>query len=244
MKRFKFTFLIVSFIATVLITGCKKEPTPNTEPDYEKANLVGTVQLFDEGDEMQTPEKMFVVIEGNSFITYSETEKDGIFTLRNVPFYNNYTLYYIKDGYTGSQGAVGSTPKLGMKSTTCVNSLVLEQDTISQDTAIYFKIGISSEASGTNPKYVRFFFHEINLVSDTTFTNYSSPVRITSDPASIVFTTTDFQGLGMQSGATYFVKAYGESYYTNEYFDFVKSREIFPNLCKTNSPEAVEIVIP
>lgn len=256
MKRFLFSILIVFTIASVFFTACKEETHPDTLPDYEKANLTGAVQLFDEGNEAQNPDKMFVTIEGNEFRTYAETEKDGNFILRNVPFYSNYTLAYIKDGYgtfkiynynheyTGSEGVLPGIPKLGMKSTTCVTSLVVEQDTVSQDTSIRFKIGISSNASGTNPKYVRFLFHEINSVSDTTYSNYSSRITVKSNPASVVFTSSDFQKMGMQKGSIYFAIAYGESYHTNEYFDFITSKEVFPNLCTQSSPEPLQIVVP
>ncbi|HEY9113532.1 MAG TPA: hypothetical protein VIN10_02455 [Bacteroidales bacterium] len=256
MKRFVFSLLIVSVSVSVLLTACKPEPHPVTLPDYEKANLTGAVQLFDEGNEEQNPDKMFVTIEGNEFRTYAETEKDGNFILRNVPFYDNYILAYIKDGYgtfkiynynhefTGTEGVLPGVPKLGMKSTTCVTSLVVEQDTVRQDTSIRFNIGISYNATGTNPKYVRFLFHEINSVSDSTYSNYSPRITVKSNPASIDFTSSDFQTMGMQSGTTYFAIAYGDSFHTNEYFDFVTSKEVFPNLCAENAPSPVQIIVP
>lgn len=256
MTRFLTSFLFVSAIASVLFTACKPETHPDTVPDYEKANLAGAVQLFNEGNEPQNPDKMFVVIEGNAFLTYAETEKDGKFVMRNVPFYDKYTISYIKDGYgtfkifnynhafTGTEGVISTIPKLGMKSTTCVTSISLVQDTVRQDTALHFNISVSSGASGTNPKYVRFLFHEIISVNDTSYSNYSPPIRITSNPSSIIFTSSDCQEMGMQQGVTYFAVAYGESYHTNEYFDFVKSKEVFPNLCTENAPSPVQIIAP
>jgi len=258
MKRFIFPGLFAVSLLAVLITSCKKEEeVKNTEPDYEKANLTGTVQLFDKAKNEQSPQMMFVTIEGNTFMNYAETDKMGDFTLLNVPFYDNYTLSYIKDGYgtfkifnfnhqfTGSEGMVGVTPKLGMKSTTEVTYLTVVSDTLRQDTAIRFKIGVSkTNVSNSNPAYVRFLFHEINLVNDTSYSNYSPRIPIASNPADIVFTKADFQEMGMQTGSSYFVRAYGESYYTNEYFDFVKLKEVFPNLYIVNSPSAIEIIAP
>ena len=252
MKKYIFSFLVILFAIPVLFTSCKDDPIPpDTKPDYEKANLTGYVELFDQADNVQPLDKMYVTIEGNSFMTYAETEKVGTFLLRNVPFYNNYTISYIKEGYgtfkiynynhaySDAQCVIDTIPQLGMKSTTGVTSLV-----VVQGESVQFNISISTSASFSSPKYVRFLFHEINSVSDTTYSNYSAPIEITSNPASIVFTAADFQKIGMQSGSTYFAKAYGESYHTNQYFDFITSKEVFPNLCTEESAPSVEIVVP
>lgn len=257
MKRIVFSAFSIAMVASLMLTACKKEIPPDTEPDYEKANLAGNVLLFDQAKNAETPQKMFVLIEGNSFATYAETDKQGAFLLQNVPFYDNYTLSYIKDGYgtykifnfnhqyTGSAGTVGSTPKLGMKSTSCVTSLTVVNDTTMPDTLVQFRVTVSAgNVTSENPAYVRFFFHEIDAVSDSTFTNYSPHIPIQTKTADIYFSPSDFLEFGLQSGASYFVKAYGDSYYSNVYFDFVKSREVFPNLCTVNSPGALEIVVP
>jgi hypothetical protein len=128
---------------------------------------------------------------------------------------------------------------LGRSSTTTITALASQL--VSGDLAINPSLAPAPAAGA--PRYVRLFFHTANTASNTVYTKYSEIYTVRNNPGNIVLTKTYLNGLGFASGATIWVKAYGESFWSNIYTDPGLSREVFPNLNAT-SAAAISVVVP
>jgi hypothetical protein len=63
------------------------------------------------------------------------------------------------------------------------------------------------------------------------------------NPYEVTLSQNDLLNAGFSSGQTLYVKAYGDSFWSNEYFDPELDRKVFPNLNK-NAAAAVSFVVP
>ena len=73
---------------------------------------------------------------------------------------------------------------------------------------------------------------------------YHSPTFISQiNPYQSTLTQTELINAGFTSGQTVYVKAYGESYWSNEYLDVNLNKKVFPNL-NTVSANAVSFIVP
>ena len=88
------------------------------------------------------------------------------------------------------------------------------------------------EPAGTvdTPKYVRLFYSENENVSSSNYIFYSDEYKVSEETFNIPITKEDLNNMGFESGTTVYIKAYGESYWSNSYEDPSSSKMVFPNL--------------
>lgn len=234
MKKFIYLIIATSFI----FVSCEKdEPKTNSDSVLTKANVVGEVELFDEFGNSVSDERMMVYMENTSETFWGETEKDGSFRVPNVTYFDNYKVSYEKDGfgtykrfrfkheYTGNEGSI-SKVSLGKKSTAYCSTLLLTQ---SNDTT-HFHLSLAG-GSEAGKRKVRLLFHTIPLISNEVFSHYT--VKFTANnPQPIISLSKEYleNEVGLISGQTYYVQAYGDSYYSNAYFDDEAQKQVLPNL--------------
>lgn len=231
----------------LLATACSKDDDP--APDPTVAPITGTVALYDEGTSTAERNGMTVTVDGSTL--RATTAADGKFTINDVPF-GTKTLVFEKAGYgtyrvfnvdhrsnSGLGTVLTNTISLGRSSTTTITDLTGAAsggDYVVNPTT-------APAASNGAPKYVRLFFHTANTVSNTVYTRFSEAYTIRINPGNITLTKTFLNGLGFASGSTIYVRAYGESFFSNNYTDPSLSREVFPNQNAT-SAAAIAVVVP
>lgn len=226
------------FVFLIVLASCDKdEPNNNSDSILAKANISGHVSLFDEFGKIVSNERMMISMEGGGQTFWAESEKDGSFLVPNVLYFNNYTTIYEKDGfgtyksfgfnhqYTGAEGNLSSV-NLSMKSTAYCSSLLVSQ---SNDTT-HFHLSLAG-GSDAGKRRIRLLFHTIEQISNETFSHYT-PKFQANNPQPTISLSKDYllNEVGLISGETYFVQAYGDSYYSNSFFDEYQQKRALPNL--------------
>jgi len=243
----KLDYLTLGLIVLVGFTSCSKDDDQTPEP-ITKANIIGSVNLYDEGTTQIDNSGMTIKLEGTEFS--STTDSQGDFTLSEVPF-GSYTLVYEKSGFgtfkkfdlehtnTGSSTVV-ETPSLGQKSTTSVTNL-----TVSSNANFPVILGATTNPAGNqaNTRYIRFFFSTDSDVSHENYDSYLETFPANISPYNLNLSQASLDALDFASGSTVYVKCYGESFWGNSYSDPDLNRDIFPNLNPTSAP-AVSFVVP
>jgi hypothetical protein len=240
-------YLSLAIGLLLLATACSKDDDP--EPAPTTAPITGTVALYDEATTAVEKNGMTVTVEGSTL--KATTAADGKFTINDVPF-GNKTLVFEKAGYgthrvfnvdhksnNGLGTVLTNTVSLGRSSSTSITALsgaAAAGDYLINPTT-------SPAASNGAPKYVRLFFHNASTVSNTVYTRFSEAYTIRINPGNITLTKTFLNGLGFASGSTIYVRAYGESFFSNAYTDPTLTRDVFPNL-NNSSAAAIAIVVP
>jgi hypothetical protein len=245
----KLNYLTLCLVVLFGFTSCSKDDDTTPEPIIE-ADIVGSVNLYNEGVTPIDNSNMTVKVEGISPSITATTDIDGKFVLTDVPF-GTYTLVYEKAGFgtfkkfniahtsTGLSTIITDTPSLGQVSTTQITGLEVN---VSGDNII---LSITTDPAGnsSNRRYVRYFLSANSNVSDETYT-YFSPVFISQiNPNDITISRDDLVSAGFTSGQTVYVKAYGDSFWSNTYNDPNLQRSVFPNL-NINSVDSVSFVVP
>jgi len=230
----------LTLLLLVLASCAKDEPDP---PDADKSDVFGSVKLFDEGQTQISNAGMVVSIEGTVPLISDTSDADGDFRLKDVLF-GNITVVYSKEGYgtyklinlphnnTGQHNQL-PTPVLGQLSSTSVIGLT---DSVGTDNVRLF-ITIDPEATVDGPKYVRLFFGLVNTVD---FNEYTSTFKLTfieQSPNEVLLTPIQLSNLGFSSGETVYVKVYGDSFYSNDYFDPGTGFQVFPNVSPVSASE-------
>ena len=72
---------------------------------------------------------------------------------------------------------------------------------------------------------------------------YSATYVAQINPFQVTLSQTDLINAGFTSGQTVYVKAYGESYWSNEYLDSDLNKMIFPNL-NLSTTNSVSFIVP
>jgi len=253
MKRTKriFTGLILSVIGILFITlnSCKDDVVC-AYPDLTGGDISGNVLLFDDLKNPMDRSGMVVSIVGTIPLIFDTTDADGNFTLEDIDF-GNYSLSYAKEGY-GTYLAdvahnnddcelVTNMPQfyLGQRSTTSVLTLS------AQNIAAHVEIDLTISPAGTTeiPRYVRLFFKNQSDVSSSSYDFESGSLIVESNALNVNLSIGEFGQMGFISGDLIYVKAYGDSYYSNDYYNFLQERFVFPN---TNiiSPPNGEFIVP
>lgn len=233
-------FIIALFVLAGYSSCTKDEPNP---PDASKSDVFGSMKLFDEGQTQISSEGMAVSIEGSIPLNTDTSDADGNFRLLDVLF-GNITVVYSKEGYgtykliniphdnTGQHNEL-PTPVLGQLSSTEVTDLTF---TVGTDNVRLF-ITIDPEGTVDEPKYVRLFFGSVNTVDYNEYTSTFKMTLITPVPNEVLLTPIQLSNLGFQSGETVFVKVYGDSFYSNDYFDPETGFQVFPNVNPISASE-------
>lgn len=242
-----------TWYALALLIGLAACKNDSDNPDQTPAGgkIQGSVTLFDDRTNPLDDGGMTVSVQGTTPLRQATTTSTGSYTIENVPT-GNYTLVFEKAEYgtfrmfdinhnaTGTT-PVGVTPSLGKISTTTITALSAAPN----GSAMSVLTTTSPAASGSaaNRRVVRYFLHTANTVNNTTYTAYTQALQIGITPYPKIFTREELNSLGFASGSTVWVKAYGESFFTNEYDDPTTNRRVFPNLNPT-SAAAVSFVVP
>lgn len=232
MKRLFPLILSISFLIS-----CNSSSN-NPDPDPTSGNITGSVLLFDEGSANQSPAGMKVTVENLSPEKSALTDNSGKFSIPDVPF-GTYALVYEKTGFgvfkkTGIEHKTTSTPitdipSLGQLSTTSVTVLSATQSGKTIETSVT----TSPAGNNANRRYVRFFFGDAPTTSSTNYKAFS-PIYVVQDaPYTRVFTEAELTQFGVTLSGTVYVRAYGDSFFSNSYVDPQTQKTIFPNLNPT-----------
>ncbi|RKE02099.1 carboxypeptidase-like regulatory domain-containing protein [Marinifilum flexuosum] len=245
----KLNDLILGLVVLLVFTSCSISNDETPEP-ITKANIIGSVNLYDEGVSQIDNSNMTVKIEGSSPLISTTTDVNGDFILADVPF-GTYTLVYMKTGFgtfkkfglvhanTGSSTIITGAPSLGEVSSTQITDL--EANASGDD--ITLAITTNPAGSNGNSRYVRYFLGTDSNVSNENYIYHSQGLISQINPFETTLTRIDLIGAGFSSGETVYVKAYGDSFWSNEYDDPDLNRKVFPNLNAT-SANAVSFVVP
>ncbi|NEW80742.1 MAG: carboxypeptidase regulatory-like domain-containing protein [Mariniphaga sp.] len=239
----KLNYLTVVLLLIIVITSCGKDKD-STSPPITKANIIGTVNLYDEGKIQIDKSAMTVKVVGITSVISATTDVDGRFTLIDVPF-GTYTLTYEKSGFgtfkkfglehsnNGSTAIIINAPSLGQSSSTQVTNLIVSL--IGKDVVV----SITTNPAGSNgsTRYIRYFLSTSTNVSAENYTYFSPGLVSQINPKEVTLTSANLSKAGFLSGQTIYVKVYGDSFWSNEYDDLNLGRKVFPNLntAPTNS---------
>ena len=240
----KIRYYMLSLVALALLNcgGGDEEITP---PTPTSADILGSVNLYDEGTTEIDNSNMTVSVEGTS--KSATTDAEGDFVLTDVTF-GTHTLVYEKTGYgtfkkygidhTNGNTVVTENPSLGEMSTTSITNLTISE----QNNTITVVTTVDPEANIGNPRYIRYFFSTDSDVSNENYDAVLDTFKAEINPYNLNLTTTSLEALGFQTGQTVYVKCYGESFWSNQY-DNPDGTTVFPNL-NMNAAEAVSFVVP
>ena len=217
-----------------------------TPPTPTAGDISGRVNLYDEGRTEIDGSGMTVRLEGTS--SSATTDGSGAFVLTDVPF-GSYTLVYEKAGHgtfkrfgiehRDENTFIPENPSLGQTSTTSITDLTVSSD----GTTVTVAATTDPEASLGNTRYVRYFFSTSSDVSGEDYEAVLDAIEAQNTPYNLNLTAASFAALGFTSGETVYVRAYGESFWSNQYDDPDLGRTVFPNLNAT-SAAAVSAEVP
>ena len=229
------------------ISSCSKDEDPTPDP-ITKANITGSVNLYDEGTTQIDNSNMTVKVEGTTPSISATTDANGDFILADVPF-GTYTILYEKSGFgtfkkfdiehVNNATAILNTPSIGEISTTQITNL---QANVSGNDII---ISVTTNPAGSNgnTRYVRYFLSKDSNVSNENYTYFSPGLVSQINPKEITLSNNDLTSAGFSTGETVFVKVYGDSFWSNEYDDLDLGRNVFPNLNMTSN-NSVSFIVP
>ncbi len=243
----KIRFSVVLALSFLLSCSSNNDNDNGTNPpDPTAADILGSVNLYDEGTTQIDNSNMTVRVEGTS--KSATTDAEGDFVLSDVTF-GTLTLVYEKTGYGtfkrfNLQHANGNTiisenASLGEKSTTSITNL----EASVEDGTISIATTIDPDASIGNTRYLRYFFSTESNVSNEDYQAVLDALQAQINPYNLNLTTASLEALGFQSGQTVYVKCYGESFWSNQYDDPDLGTTVFPNL-NMNAADAVSFVVP
>lgn len=224
------------FLLTILgLSACKKDD-PETPTPTIKYDIIGSVNLYDEGTTSVSDSGMLVTVVGSNPAITAITDNDGDFNLSEVTS-GTYTLTFEKANYgtfkrfnvdhtSNTHTIITQNPSLGMESTTSVSQLTTN---ISNDTVI-LNTTLVQNASISNPKYVRVFMGKNSDLSAQKYDAYSPAYVKQINPFTIKYSRTDLVDMGFQTGETVYVNVVGESFFANDYDDPNLNYRVFPNI--------------
>ena len=254
MKNFVLLYLVVVSFGVSLISCSKKDSTPSVPTS---GNLFGTIQTWDDKTTSTNDMAGVTVTITNLANKSTTTDAQGRYTFTNLP-YDQYDLEISKTGY-GTHKVFGVThsydpasslgttqiPNIsfGKKSTTTVTALAVNGNVVLGEPGVSFSYTVNPTPTPASRAFVRYFLSTAADVSPTKYLAASAVVNFSNGSGITGFSTSQLVGMGFTSGQTVYVKMFGESFITNEYFQPNLGYKIFPNLNLTSQP-AVSFVVP
>jgi hypothetical protein len=240
--------LIVLFLPVLLVSilySCLNDP----DNELNESDIYGYVHLYDEFGNMTDNYSMFVTAACADPETSGITDVTGMYIIRNVPFgdcslvfekpgFGTYVMDGIKHTADGKPTFISAVPFLSMKSTTTIK--VLDRE-VSGDT-IFITVITNPPATAKTNRYIRLFFDDHVSVTDSTYKSCSEQFTAGKVPFTIELKKEYFYNMGYVPGQTVYVKAYGDSFYSNDYFN-KDSVKVFPNL-NHETPPALSFILP
>lgn len=241
----KITLLIG--VILVLDSCYENDTTPERVGSTLDSKITGSVVLYDDFSNKVSPEGMNVTIDGEELTAV--TDSGGRFTFKDVS-YGTINFIFSKAGYgtfrvdtfhhkddNDQSPSVVPVKRLGALSTTAVTNLF----------AWYFENTLTVNPTilpaGTaeNVRVVRFFFGTNPDVNGENYDAVSDLFEIRNATGAVSFSKSMLTDMGFTNGQTIYVKAYGDSYISNDYIDMQTGKRVFPNL-NTNTAEAQSFV--
>lgn len=245
-KNIQLQLVFIAFVT--LFFSCKKETATN---NTSVGKLNGTIQTWDDKLNSTNDAAGITVTISNLPNTTTTTDVNGRFSFDNLPN-DEYDLVLSKNGY-GTKKIIGlshtsattTIPVIGFGkiSTTTVSTLSVSGNTFNGEPGVSFNYAFSPAPTTSNRSFVRYFFSNAATVSNTNYAAYSSLKSYSSNISFAGFTNGELIAMGFTSGQTIFVKAYGDSFQSNDYTEPNTGLRIFPNL-NTTSPAAVSFIMP
>ena len=240
------------FFGTMILLGFLSCSDDDPEP---KGEIVGLVKLFDDGTKALGNEDMTIRIDELGIS--ATTDAEGKFTLTDIPF-GTYDLIYEKPGYgsykyiglchscfysKGSTTTIEET-NLGQISPTRVTDLSVEL----VDNDVLLTVTTDPPGSDDDDQYIRVYWSSSKAKVDDVSLNDNSRISLIlhSNPETFKIPLWELLGedywWGEQvlEGDEIYIKAYGESYWDNMYFDAKIGKSVHPNL-NPSSTDAVSL---
>lgn len=243
----KLKYLTSCLIVLLGISSCSSDDNSTPAP-ITKANISGSVNLYDEGTTQVDKSNMTVKLEETTPSISATTDANGDFTLVDVPF-GTYRVLYQKSGFgtfkkfniehQNNATALPNTPSLGEISTTQITDL--EASISGND--IIISVTTNPAGSNGNTRYIRYFLSTDSNVNNENYTYFSPGLVSQVNPKAITLSNSDLLSAGFTTGQTVFIKAYGDSFWSNEYYDSDLDKNIFPNLNMTSN-NSVSFIVP
>ena len=242
----KSRLLVLSLALVLLNTACKKNESPVTNPT--QGRITGSVHLYNEGTLPLDNSGMTISVEGSNPLIKTTTSSTGSFTLDNVP-YGIRTLIYEKEGFgtfrkpninhvynNGLNTTLDTISSLGQKSGTSVIAATCQPD----GNDLIVEITTQPPANNSNRKYIRLFLDSKSGVSSSSYAAYTENYVVGINPAEIRITAASLTKMGFNTGEQIYIRAYGDSFWSNDYIDISTGKRVFPNL---NPATAAEVQI-
>jgi len=244
--------VIIALALFFLVISCGKDDDGLSQPPPNPvdAPISGQVMLYDESVVEADKNGMTVTVDSTSLPQKAVTGADGKFFIPYIGFgnrilifekpgYGTFKLINVVHNYNNGVGTVISpTPALGKISTTTIAVLTASASASS----VAINVTTSPAGNINAPKYVRLFLHSRTGVSNILYQKALDILIANTNPLEKVLTKAELNALGFASGTTLYVRAYGESFYSNNYDDPVSGRMVYPNLNLTTVAAASFIV--
>ncbi|KPQ14401.1 MAG: Carboxypeptidase regulatory-like domain [Algoriphagus marincola HL-49] len=234
----KKSFIIGCFsVLPAFFFSCGGNETP--EPNPTQGSISGSVFLYDESSNRVSPEGMRIVLEQNSSTELSSlTNSEGKFSFENIPF-GTVNLRFEKEEYgtfkineishQSLSTPITNIPSLGKKSTTQITEL----EVVTGNDSFTARVSTNPAGNSSNRRYIRFFFSTEDDISNENYQAFS-PIFISQEnPFERTFSRSELNEWGFTSEGDFYVRVYGESFWSNNYDDPSTGKTIFPNLNPT-----------
>lgn len=257
------SIIVSAALLLVLGAACKKSSTSGGTTGTIPAgiDIKGTVNTYDDkGNALSDKSGVKVTIHcrGNDSTFIQTTDATGAYLFQTKSF-GLYDVTYEKTGMgtykygatnyynSGAPTAPNTLPtvQFGSLSTTQITATTYIDATYNGAPGMSYTLTVSPDPNTNSRAYFRCFLSTDSTVSNSNYTGYTSTVRsIISNNATAGFTRDELvTNFGFTTGQKVWLKVYGESLQTNEYFDEKLGRKIFPNLNEV-TPAAISFIVP
>jgi len=255
MKKYVLHSLVVLLFGVSLISCSKKDSTPAVPTS---GNLFGTIQTWDDKTTSTSDMAGVTITITNLANKSTTTDAQGKYSFANLPYdqydieisktgYGTHKVFGITHSYDPAASPVGTTQipniSFGKNSTTTVTALAVNGNNVLGEPGVSFSYTVNPTPTPASRAFVRYFLSRAADVSPTKYVAASAVVNFSNGSAITGFSTSQLVGMGFASGQTVYVRMYGESFVTNEYYHPNLGYKIFPNINLTTQP-AVSFVVP